>query len=138
MRSKERSPRPDFPDEWRSAPNVMFSAGHAEFEPFRWGQPNWVTEQAYDADLATFLGDLACASDVPEAQTRSLARRALATPAFEPERVWPPLFAKQVTGPDCPPAKALPEDTRRQLEQLAGRDDAAVAPPQTSLPASVE
>ncbi len=38
-----------------------------------------------------------------------------------PDRLWPKLFAARVTGPDCPPAKGLPEDMRRQLEQLAAR-----------------
>ena len=112
LRSEERSPRPEFPDEWQSKPNVMFSAGDPEFEPFRWGQPNWVTEEAYDTDLATFLGDLACAADVPEAQTRGLAMRA----TWNSYRLFAWRLAARLIGPDCPPAKGLPDDMRLRLE----------------------
>ena len=99
----------------------MFELGDPEPEPFNWGRPNWATEEAYDEDLATFLGDLACGRDVPEAQTQGLARRALTQLLAEPDRLWPRLFAARLIGPDCPPAKGLPEDMRRQLEELARR-----------------
>jgi hypothetical protein len=101
----------------------MFNAGDPKPEPFSWGKPTWATEQAYDDDLAKYLGDLACGGDVPEAQTRGLALRALylARPSEEPDRLWPRFFAARVTGRDCPPAKELPEDMRRALEQLAAQ-----------------
>jgi hypothetical protein len=77
--------------------------------------------------LAKFLGDLACDRDVPEAQANGLARRALDTgrPQIfwrgEPDRFWPGLFATRIIGPDCPPAKGLPDNLRRLLERLAAR-----------------
>ena len=98
----------------------MFEPGDPEPEPFDWGPRKWATEEAYDEDLAKFLGDLACGSDVPEAQTRGLARRALDLRTSG--RVRPPLaqaLAARLIGPDCPPAKGLPDDMRRQLEELA-------------------
>jgi uncharacterized protein YjbI with pentapeptide repeats len=132
------SPRPEFLEERQLAPNAIFSAGYPFPAPADWGRHNWATEEAYDEDLATFLGDLACGRDVPEAQAQGLARRALLTFDFEPKRVWPALFAKQVTGPNCPPAKGLAEDMRRQLEQLAAQGDAAAASPQAAPPDPVE
>jgi uncharacterized protein YjbI with pentapeptide repeats len=137
----DRPSRPDFPDEWRSQSNVMFNCDGPPREridqcdpaplPFPWGLRKWATEQAYDRDLADFLGDLACRGDVPEAQTRGLALRSLnlAGPSSdERDRLWPKLFAARVSGPDCPPAKELPEDMRRQLEQLAARSGPSKAP----------
>jgi hypothetical protein len=153
---------PDFPNEWRPEPkrfepgpfywdlkksfrsqrseqNVMFEPGDPEPEPLDWGPPKWPTEQAYDEDLAKFLGDLACGRDVSEAQTRGLARRALVTAGFdksikgEPDRVWLWLFAARLIGPDCPPAKGLPEDMRHQLEQLAAKADGEPAAQVTVL-----
>jgi hypothetical protein len=114
---------------------VMFETGDPQPEPFTWGRPNWNTERAYDRDLAAFLGDLACSRDAPEAQTRGLARRAL-EPAGkgEHDRLWPKLFAARVIGPDCSPAEGLPDDVRRQLEQLAAQTDAAAASPEVSPP----
>jgi hypothetical protein len=106
----------------------MFSAGDPEPDPFDWGRPNWATEQAYDEDLAALLGVLACASNVPEAQTQGLARRALDNRPF----------AARLIGPDCPPAKGLPEDTRRQLELLAGRGDTSTAAPEAPPPGPIE
>jgi uncharacterized protein YjbI with pentapeptide repeats len=79
LRPAERPPRISFPEEWRSEPNVMFSAGDPDPEPFEWGRPKWATKQAYDEDLAELLGDLACGRDMPEAQTRGLAQRAVYT-----------------------------------------------------------
>jgi uncharacterized protein YjbI with pentapeptide repeats len=134
LRGEERSPRPQFPDEWRSKPNVMFSAGHPEFEPFRWGQPSWVTEEAYETALATFLGDLACAADVPEAQTRGLAQRAI----NNSDRLFAWRLATRLIGPDCPPAKGLPEGMRRRLEELTAQAAAAAAPPEAATPDRAE
>jgi uncharacterized protein YjbI with pentapeptide repeats len=130
LRSEERSPRPEFPDEWQSKPNVMFSAGDPEFEPFRWGQPSWVTEEAYDTNLATLLGRLACAAYVPEAQTRGLATRAL----WDYERLYARRLTARLIGPDCPPAKSLPDDMRRRLQELAAPPEAAAAPETPSDP----
>jgi uncharacterized protein YjbI with pentapeptide repeats len=133
----ENSPGSGFPEPWRSEPNVMFETGDPRPEPFTWGRPNWDTEQAYDEDLAAFLGDLACGRDAPAAQTHGLARRALepARPeGGEPDRLWPRLFAARVVGPACPPAEMLPDDMRRQLEQLAAQGDPAVASPDPLRP----
>jgi uncharacterized protein YjbI with pentapeptide repeats len=135
------APRSGFPEQWRAAPNVMFEAGDPEPEPFAWGEPRWATERAYDEDLAAFLGDLACGRDAPEAQIRGLVRRAL-EPARPQEgasdRVWPRQFAARVIGADCPPAEGLPENLRRQLEELAARGDPAAALPETAPPDPVE
>lgn len=103
-----------FPMSWESLTNVMFQADDPKPKPFPWGLPKWAAEQAYDEDLAKFLGDIACGGDVPEAQTCGLAARA----SHEPHRLWPKLFAARVTNSDCPPAKALPEDIRTELKQL--------------------
>jgi hypothetical protein len=122
----------------------MFNTGDPRPEPFPWGQPTWATQQAYDKALAKLLGDLACSRGAPEAQTRSLASRAVysleaQTPGLlwgavyinEPERLWPKLFAARAAGPDCPPAKGLPEDTRKELEELAAQSGLSKAPEET-------
>jgi uncharacterized protein YjbI with pentapeptide repeats len=106
----DRPSRPEFPAIWQSQPNVMFNAGDPKPEPFPWGKPTW-TEQTYDEALAKFLGELACGSEVSEAQTRGLAWRALELNSpfsfgNEPGRLWPKLFAATVLGPDCPPGVA--------------------------------
>jgi hypothetical protein len=135
------APGSEFPEPWRSAPNVMFEPGDPEPEPFAWGERRWATERAYDEELAAFLGDLACGREVAQAQTRGLARRAL-EPARPPEgaaeRLWPRLFAARVTVADCPPAEALPGDMRRRLDELAAQGNGAVASPQAAPPARVE
>jgi Pentapeptide repeats (8 copies) len=56
---RDRPARPDFPEEWRSTPNVLFEPGDPAPEPFEWGSPKWTTEPAYDEDLAAYLGGLA-------------------------------------------------------------------------------
>jgi uncharacterized protein YjbI with pentapeptide repeats len=130
-----------FPERWRSQPDVMFETGDPRPEPLAWGRPRWASDQTYDQDLATFLGDLACGGDAPAAQTRGLARRALepARPGGgESDRLWPRLFAARVVGPDCPPAELLPDDMRRQLEQLAAQGGRAVDPPQAAPPTPVQ
>jgi hypothetical protein len=136
LRTEKRSPGPDFPDEWRSEANVMFSPGDPKPEPLDWGRPKWATEQDYDANLGTFLADLACRGDVPEAQTRGLARRALieATLDGKPERVWHALFANQITDGGCPPAEGLPGDIRRRLEELAAQGATTTASPASTAP----
>jgi uncharacterized protein YjbI with pentapeptide repeats len=183
LRTAERPARPDFPQDWRSEPNVMFNQNDPRHQPFDWGQPKWAAERAYDGDLANFLGDLACRGaqagvtvpfipetvpriptvlpaslEGPKWQAEGLARRAIETvradelhkewagstigfkrPVREvPNRTWPVLFAKQVTGVSCSPAKELPDDVRRQLEQLAARGDASAASSETSPPDSAE
>jgi uncharacterized protein YjbI with pentapeptide repeats len=141
MLRTDDSPGSEFPEQWRSEPNVMFETGDPQPEPFAWGDRKWTTEQAYDEELAAFLGDLACGRDVAEAQIRGLARRALepARPSERaPDRLWPRLFAARVSGADCPPAEGLPGDLRRRLEELAAQGDAAVAPPQAAPPDPVE
>jgi hypothetical protein len=132
--------RSAFPGQWRSEPNVMFETADPRPEPFEWGERKWTTERAYDEDLAAFLGDLACGRDVADAQTRGLVRRALEPAQQEgaPDRLWHKLFAARVIGTDCPPAAELPQDMRRQLEQLAARGDAVPASPETSQPDSTE
>jgi uncharacterized protein YjbI with pentapeptide repeats len=117
LRTEKRPARPNFPEKWRSEPNVMFDQSDPAPEPFEWGTPSWATQNAYDKDLATFLGDLACASDVDEALTRGLARRAI----YSEDRMWRTLFAARLIGPDCPPAKGLPDRMRSELEALAAR-----------------
>jgi hypothetical protein len=130
----------EFPEQWRSEPDVMFETGDPQAEPFEWGDRKWATERAYDENLAAFLGDLVCGRDAPEAQIRGLARRALepARSQGEPYRVWPRLFAGRLIGADCPPAEGLPGDMRRRLEELAAQGDPAVAPPQASPPAPIK
>jgi hypothetical protein len=106
----------------------MFDNNDPEPEPFNWGRREWATE---------FLGDLACNPNGPEAQTRALAKRAFYTGqpfGGEPDRLWPRFFAARVISPDCPPAKGLPDDMRRQLEQLAApsclhQRGSCIAPP---------
>jgi uncharacterized protein YjbI with pentapeptide repeats len=123
---------PEFPDEWRSQPTVMFEPYDPKPKGFDWGPRKWATEHAYDQDLAKILGELACSSNVSEAQTRALARRALFTAGLLPDmlqfaeqnRVWPQQFAARLTHSDCPPAKGLPEGMRRSLEKLAARSGA--------------
>jgi hypothetical protein len=44
------------------------------------------------------------------------------------------LFAGRLIGPDCPPTKGLPEDIRRQLEQLLAQGDEAAAASEPSPP----
>ena len=75
-----------------------------------------------------FLGELACGPDV--AETQGLAWRALGPESRD--RLFAQLLAARLIGPDCPPAKELPEDMHRRLEELAGRGDAAAAVPKAS------
>ena len=158
LRTGKLRPGPEFPEEWRWEPNVIFDQNDPEPKPFECGPPRWATEQAYDVELAKSLGELACVPNVPEAQTGGLARRALEAtmepmngrehmvgrllglerPSDDPDRLWRRLFAARVIGPDCPPAKGLPDDMRHQLEQLAAQGDAAVASPQASPADSAE
>ncbi len=136
MLQVEASPRSGFPEQWRSEPNVMFEPGDPQPGTFDWGKRKWTTAQAYDEDLAAFLGDLACGPEVADAQIRGLARRALepARPqAAAPDRLWPSLFAARVIGADCPSAEGLPGDLRRRLVELATQGDAAAAPPPPDL-----
>ena len=56
-------------------------------------------------------------SDVPEAQTQGLAMRAL--DVLGPDRLFAWRLAARLIGPDCPRAKGLPDETRRDLEELA-------------------
>ena len=141
LRTAERPPRPHFPEEWRSEPTVMFSAGDPDPEPFNWGSSKLTTERTYDEALAKFLGDLACSRDAPEAQVRGLARRALEAARLqdgEPDRVWPRLFAARVIGADCPPAgagrpHAPPVRTARSAGRCGGR---AIAGAPRALPSS--
>jgi uncharacterized protein YjbI with pentapeptide repeats len=141
LRAEKFPARPNLPEEWRSEPNVMFDRNDPRPEPFDWARPKWTTENAYDEDLATFLGDLACASDAPEASTQGLARRALDDTTDyvrETDRMWRKLFATRLVGPDCPPAKRLPDDMRRKLEALAARHDTSTAAPETVPRFSIE
>ncbi len=132
LRDDDRPARPEFPREWRSQPpNVMFERGDPE--SFEWGPRKWATERDYDEDLAMLLAVLACGREVPQAQTRALAARAvrMSHELWLVDRAWPRLFAKHLTGPG-PPAKGVREDIRRQLEQLAARGDGAAAMPEAS------
>jgi hypothetical protein len=84
--------------------------------------------------LHLFFGNLACPSDLPGAQTRGIARRAI----LDSDRLFAWRLAARLSGPDCPPAKGLPEDTRRQLEQLAARGNKSTAAPAASPPDPIE
>jgi hypothetical protein len=140
LRASERPARPDFPERWRSEPNVMFDSGDPQPEPLAWGVARWATERAYGEDLAVLLGDLACGRDVAEAATRGLARRAFEAARLEegaPGRAWPAPFAARLIGADCPPAAGLPDNMRRQLAELAAQS-AAAAPPEASPPDPIE
>jgi hypothetical protein len=127
LRTTESPGRPNFPEEWRSEPNVMFDRDDPKPEPFDWGPSRWITERAYDEQLAQFLGFLACDPNITEGHTLGLARRAraasgiLGSLAEERRRLWPSLFAARLIGRDCPPAKGLLEDMRHDLEQLAAK-----------------
>jgi uncharacterized protein YjbI with pentapeptide repeats len=90
LRSDERSPRPIFPEQWRSEPDVMFEPGDPAPEPFDWGPPRWATEQAYDEDLATYLGDLACAANAHPRRRPKALLGALSTEEIDcGGRCWP-------------------------------------------------
>jgi hypothetical protein len=104
----------------------MFDQNDPIPELLDWGQPNWATEEAYDEDLGALLGELACGRDVPEAQTRGLAQRAI----WDSDRLFAWHLAARLIA-DCPPANGLPDDMRRRLEKLAARGAAA---PETSSP----
>ena len=122
LRDDDRPARPAFPHEWQSQPNVMFEPGDPEPEPYEWGPRKWATEQAYDEDLAKFLGDLFACREVPEAELRELAEartRGAALRAFSISGLAGERLAARLTGPDCPQAKGLPDDLRSRLEQLA-------------------
>jgi uncharacterized protein YjbI with pentapeptide repeats len=137
LETDDRPTRPKIQVGWQSHPGVMFDQGDPKPEPFLWGPPKWETERAYDQDLARFLGDLACATDAPEAQIHGLVRRArdVAEPLLgEPDRLWPRLFAARLTGAGCPQGEALPDDMRRELEQLADRSDTSPVAPEASPP----
>ena len=126
----------------------MFELGDPRPEPFEWGSIKWESQEDYEEELAKFFGELACGADVPEAQVQYLAQRALSDPfqwgarvhAGDSSRVimmigdrlvqpanvragswprWSRLFATGVLEIDCPAAKQLPKEMRRQLE-LAG------------------
>jgi hypothetical protein len=131
LETDDRPSDPKFPAVWQSHPNVMFNTGDPKPEPFRWGIPKW-TEQTYNEALAKFLGDLACSSDAPEAQTRGLATRASVVSANEHAALWPELFAARVLGPDCPPAKGLSDYQREQLEEIAAKSVPTKAPEATA------
>jgi uncharacterized protein YjbI with pentapeptide repeats len=135
------APGSEFPEGWRSEPNVMFETGDPKPEPFAWGERKWTTERAYDEDLGKLLGELACGPDVAEAQIRGLVRRAFdpARPQeSESDRLWPRLFAARVIGTDCPAAAGLPQDMRRRLEELAAQHGTAAASTEASSPALIE
>jgi hypothetical protein len=76
MLQVENPPASEFPEQWRSEPNVMFEAGDPQPEPFAWGERQWTTERAYDEDLGKFLGELACGPDVAEGSNLPGRRRA--------------------------------------------------------------
>ena len=127
----ENSPGSEFPEQWRSEPNVMFETGDPQPEPFAWGDRQWTTEPAYDEELGKLLGELACGPDVAAAQIRGLVRRALGPARPQegaPDRLWPRVFAARVIAADCAPAEGLPGNMRHQLEELAAQGSAAVAP----------
>ena len=142
LRTAERPPRPDFPEEWRSEPTVMFSAGDPEPEPFDWGPSKWTTERTrMTRPLRSFSVISPAAATRPRRRSGGLARRALEAARLqdgEPDRVWPRLFAARVIGADCPLAEGLADHMRRQFEQLAAQADAAAAPSQESPRAPVE
>ena len=90
LRTEERSRRPEFPGGMAigAERDVL---GLAIPSPSRstGAGPSGPRNRPTMTDLATFLGDLACGRDVPEAQTRGLARRALSTALGEPRPPWP-------------------------------------------------
>ena len=128
----------EFPEQWRSQPNVMFEAGDPQPEPFAWGERQWTTERAYDEDLGKLLGELACGRDVAEGGLAPRALEGARPQGSEADRLWPRLFAARVIGTDCPPAEGLPGDMRRRLEELAAQGDVAAASPQATPADPVE
>ena len=84
-----------------------------------WGARIWATDDAYDQDLAWFLGELACRGGEATPSIRGLAARAL----DDWDRLYAQRFAAHLTGDDCPPATELQNDVRSSLEQLAARPE---------------
>ena len=90
---------------------------------FLGGRPVGQKNKAYDETLAKFLAISPAATTFPKPRPAASPRAPwpLRAHCVGPNRLWPKLFAARVTGPDCSPAKALPDDMRRQLEQLAAQ-----------------
>ena len=113
LRDDDR-PVPRFPAVWTAALGVMFDPGGPIADTLGRDADRWETIDAYDGDLAKFLGELGCREG--DAHTmRGMARRALIA---DDRRMYAWLLAARLTGEHCPPAAALPADTRSQLEQL--------------------
>jgi hypothetical protein len=114
----DRPEVPSFPDAWRSAPNVMFALNDPLPQRLGWGPPKWATEDAYDEDLAKYLGELACKDDTAYV-AQGMARRASAL--RNRHRLHAKLLAARLVGGDCPPAAGLPNDLRVDLRSIAAQ-----------------
>lgn len=119
----DRPETPRFPDAWRSAPNVMLDPAGPLPQALGWGARVWATDDAYDEELAEFLGELACGDNATTYVARGLAERVWS----DSNRLYAKQLAARLTGDNCPPAAELPDDMRANLEQLA-----AGAPPAES------
>jgi uncharacterized protein YjbI with pentapeptide repeats len=128
LKSNRRSDVPAFPEVWRSSPDIMFDADEPPAVKLGWSAPKWETREDYDAELALFLGDLACDQFATTHVGRRFAQSILEPNPFEPS---PPLLARllasRLAGDDCPPAAEWPDDLRRRLEQLAAGSGAGEA-----------
>jgi uncharacterized protein YjbI with pentapeptide repeats len=128
LKSDRRSDVPAFPEVWRSSPDIMFDADEPPAVKLGWSAPQWETPEDYDAELALFLGDLACDQFATTHVGRRFAQSILEPNPFEPS---PPLLARllasRFAGDDCPPAAEWPDDLRRRLKQLAARSGAGEA-----------
>ncbi|MGH6900086.1 MAG: pentapeptide repeat-containing protein [Geminicoccaceae bacterium] len=139
LRDDDRPETPRFPDEWRSAPKAMFDPGDPLPQRLGWGARVWATDDAYDEDLAEFLGELACGQDATIYVTHGLAGRVLS----DRNRLYAKELAVRLTGDDCPPATDLPQEMRAQLKELAAKlgsiqGEADVIPAEASQPFSDE
>ncbi|HEX5079233.1 MAG TPA: pentapeptide repeat-containing protein [Geminicoccaceae bacterium] len=122
LKSNRRSDVPAFREVWRSSPDIMFDADKPPAVKLGWSVPQWETPEDYDAELALFLGDLACNQFATTHVARRFAESILEPNPFEPS---PPLLARllasRLAGDDCPQAADLPDDLRLRLEELAAR-----------------
>jgi hypothetical protein len=115
LRNNDRPETPRFPKAWRSAPNVVFDPGDPLPQQLGWGTRVWATLDAYDDDLAAFLGELACGAHATVHIAKGLAERTLSNR----NRLYAKHLAARLIGDDCPTAAGLPEGMRPELKELA-------------------
>lgn len=134
LKTAARPSRPNFSEQWRSTPNVLFEPGDPAREPFDWGPSKWTsvrsdtnaalttgewpTLEDYEEALAAYLGTLACGRHddlLSQARAQWVARRLI----NDAHRLYARSLAARLIGHDCRSAQALPEATRRSLAVIA-------------------